>query len=155
MSSSNAQARRPLGQRLRRSLVRLMLLAAVLLGAWLVFLHLASYSEGTRSGMVIKLSKRGVLFKTWEGQLNMQSFGAIDPRGAAFNEVFNFSVEKGEEGLYRELEEVSLTGERVNLHYVERYARLPWMGETVYFVTRVERGMAPAAPGAGHSALHR
>jgi hypothetical protein len=92
-----------------------------------------------RSGVVIKVSKRGMLFKTWEGQLNLQSFGAVDAQGNAMNEVFSFSVEGGQDSLLRALESVSLSGERVNLHYVERYARLPWRGETTYFVTRIER----------------
>ncbi|MBK8340833.1 MAG: hypothetical protein IPK99_12940 [Flavobacteriales bacterium] len=92
------------------------------------------------------MSKRGMVFKTWEGQMNLQTFGAMDPRASTLNEVFSFSVERGEESLYRELEEASLSGERVNLHYVERYARLPWRGETTYFITRVERSGKAAAP---------
>lgn len=145
MSTPAAPAPRTFGQKVGRFTIRLLLLALAVLLAWLLFIYFAVYSEGSRSGMVIKLSKRGVVFKTWEGQLNMQSFGAIDASGASLNEVFNFSVQKGNDVLYRELEEASLSGERVNLHYVERYARLPWRGETTYFVTRVERNGAPAA----------
>lgn len=128
-----------IGQRFKRIAVRAGLIILGLFVAWVLFLCYASYSEGTRAGMVIKLSKRGVVFKTWEGQLNLQTFGAVTPNGNALNEVFNFSVENGEDSLYRVLEEASLTGERVNLHYVERYARLPWRGETKYFITAVER----------------
>lgn len=128
-----------IGQRFKRIAVRAGLIILGLFVAWVLFLYYASYSEGTRAGMVIKLSKRGVVFKTWEGQLNLQTFGAVTPNGNALNEVFNFSVENGEDSLYRVLEEASLTGERVNLHYVERYARLPWRGETKYFITAVER----------------
>lgn len=138
--------KRSFGSMLKRTAWRLLLVVGALLIAWVLFLYYASYSEGSRSGMVIKLSKRGMVFKTWEGQLNLQSFGALDPRGSTLNEVFNFSVETGEEQLYQELEEASLSGERVNLHYVERYARLPWRGETTYFVTRVERSGKAATP---------
>lgn len=138
--------KRSFGSMLKRTAWRVLLVVGALLIAWVLFLYYASYSEGSRSGMVIKLSKRGMVFKTWEGQLNLQSFGALDPRGSTLNEVFNFSVETGEEQLYQELEEASLSGERVNLHYVERYARLPWRGETTYFVTRVERSGKAATP---------
>lgn len=133
-----------IGQRFKRIVVRTGLIILGLSVAWVLFLYYASYSEGTRAGMVIKLSKRGVMFKTWEGQLNLQTFGAVTPNGNALNEVFNFSVENGEDSLYRVLEEASLTGERVNLHYVERYARLPWRGETKYFITAVERSGIPS-----------
>ncbi len=143
MSTPVAPAPRTFGQKVGRFTIRLLLLVLVGLLAWLLFIYYAVYSEGSRSGMVIRLSKRGVLFKTWEGQLNMQSFGAVDPKGTSLNEVFNFSVQKGDEGLYRQLEEASLSGERVNLHYVERYARLPWRGETTCFITRVERSGTP------------
>lgn len=132
------------GQRFKRIAVRTGLIVFGFFVAWVLFLYYASYSEGTRAGMVIKLSKRGVVFKTWEGQLNLQTFGALTPNGNALNEVFNFSVETGEDSLYRVLEESSLSGERVNLHYVERYARLPWRGETKYFITAVERSGVPS-----------
>lgn len=103
-----------------------------------LFLYFASYSEGVRAGAVIKLSKKGVVFKTWEGQLGLNSFGAVKSDNQ-LSEVFEFSVEKGQDSLYHQLEEVSLSGERINLYYVERYAVLPWRGSTKYFVEKVER----------------
>ncbi|MFZ1689028.1 MAG: 6-phosphogluconate dehydrogenase [Flavobacteriales bacterium] len=138
-NNSGAEAPRTFGQRVRRTTLRIALIVLALFIGWVLFLYYAAYSEGSRAGMVIKLSKRGVVFKTWEGQLNLQTFGAVTPNGNALNEVFNFSVGTGEDSLYRVLEEASLSGERVNLHYVERYARLPWRGETKYFITSVER----------------
>ena len=104
----------------------------------ILFLYYASYSEGVRAGTVIKLSKKGVVFKTWEGQLSLNSFGAVKSDNQ-LSEVFEFSVEKGQDSLYHKLEEVSLSGERINLYYVERYAVLPWRGSTKYFVEKVER----------------
>lgn len=135
---------RSFGRSVRRIAIRFGLLLLLVFIGWMLFLYYAAYSDGTRAGMVIKLSKRGVVFKTWEGQLNLQTFGAVTANGNALNEVFNFSVETGEDSLYRVLEEASLSGERVNLHYVERYARLPWRGESTYFITHVERSGRPA-----------
>ena len=145
--------KRSFGSMLKRTAWRLLLAVGALLIAWVLFLYYASYSEGSRSGMVIKLSKRGMVFKTWEGQMNLQTFGAAGAKTSALSEVFNFSVETEEDALYRELEEASLSGERVNLHYVERYARLPWRGETTYFVTHLERNATPAQPDSGRSPL--
>ncbi|NQY06279.1 MAG: hypothetical protein HRT68_08875, partial [Flavobacteriaceae bacterium] len=33
-----------------------------------------TYSEGSRAGQLIKISKKGILFKTYEGQLNTGGF---------------------------------------------------------------------------------
>ena len=91
-----------------------------------------------RSGTVIKLSRKGVVFKTWEGQLNLNSFGAINSNNQ-LSQTFNFSVENEDQALLKTLEEVSLSGERVNVYYIERYRTLPWRGSTPYFVTRIDR----------------
>ena len=136
-------APRTIGSSVKRGFRRLLLAFLVVFVLVMLFLYYGSYSKGVRSGVVIKLSERGMVFKTWEGQINLQSFGAVDAKGNAMNEVFSFSVIGGNDSLLKELEAVSLSGERVNLHYVERYAKLPWRGETVYFVDRVERSGQP------------
>ena len=123
---------------MKKNLARVLLIAIVVLTAIMLFLTYGVYSEGTRAGFVIKVSKKGVLVKTWEGQLNLQSFGATNPNNA-FSEVFDFSVQRGDTSTYKLLQEVSLTGERINLHYKEKYAALPWMGDTRYFVTKIDR----------------
>lgn len=96
------------------------------------------YDEGVRAGMVLRLSKKGVLFKTYEGQLNLQTFGAL--KGTSpITESFDFSVESSNTEVISALEQVALSGERVNLHYVKRYWIFPWRGDTKYFITKVER----------------
>lgn len=119
-------------------LIRLFLLILVASGVAIYFYFNGVYSEGTRAGVVIKVSTRGTIFKTMEGQLNMMSFGAVKSSNA-MAEVFEFSVEPGDSLIYKELQEVSLTGERVNLHFKERYGVLPWRGETPYFITKIDR----------------
>ncbi|MFZ6012606.1 MAG: 6-phosphogluconate dehydrogenase [Bacteroidota bacterium] len=96
------------------------------------------YDEGVRAGVVLRISKKGFIFKTYEGQLNLQTFGGL--KGTSpFMEAFDFSVESDREEVIKDLESVALNGERVNLHYVKRFARFPWRGDTKYFVTKVER----------------
>ncbi|MFM7194521.1 MAG: 6-phosphogluconate dehydrogenase [Bacteroidota bacterium] len=118
-----------------RNIILIVLIAGVgVLSYW----YWGTYSEGVRSGIVVKVSKKGYLFKTVEGQLNIQTLGAV--KGASpLNESFEFSVGSGDEEVFRELEAVSLSGERVSLHYIERFAIFPWRGETKYFVQKVER----------------
>jgi uncharacterized protein YwgA len=103
------------------------------------FYYWGTYSTGVRAGIVMKLSKKGRILKTYEGQLNMQVFGANKSADNQFSQTWEFSVEKSDEDVIKEIEMVALSGERVNLHYIERYSSFPWRGETKYFVQRVER----------------
>ncbi len=103
------------------------------------FLYFGKYSEGTRAGIIMKVSKKGAIFKTWEGQMNLETFGAINKSSNLVNETFSFSVEKGDPEIIKELNDAALSGERVNLHYYERYIKVPWRGDTKYFATGVER----------------
>lgn len=96
------------------------------------------YDEGVRAGTVLRISKKGMIFKTYEGQLNVQTFGAIKGTNPIM-EAFNFSVSSLDTAVINDLQEVSLSGERVNLHYVARYTAFPWRGDTKYFITKVER----------------
>jgi hypothetical protein len=123
----------------KRHFFRNLLIILILMAAGLyAFLYFSIYDEGVRAGNVVRVSKKGIAFKTYEGQLNLQSFGAL--KGASpFAETFDFSVEKSKPEVVRELEAVALSGERVNLHYIKRYAKFPWRGETKYFIIGVER----------------
>lgn len=123
---------------MRKTLFWILGIALILLIGWITFLYYGTYSEGVRAGTVIKLSRKGVLFKTWEGQLNIRSFGAVNSNNS-LSETFEFSIESDQEHIIKSLEEVSLSGERVNLHYIERYRVLPWRGSTRYFITKIER----------------
>ena len=122
-----------------KKVFKIILITIVVAGlAVFSFYYWGVYDEGVRAGNVLRISKKGVLFKTYEGQLNLQTFGAL--KGAnPIMESFDFSVEPGDEQVIKDLEEVALSGERVNLHYVKRYATFPWRGETKYFITKVER----------------
>jgi hypothetical protein len=122
----------------RRFFRRLLLFFLLILIAIFCFLNWGVYDEGIRAGVVVRISKKGVIFKTYEGQLNLQSFGAL--KGTTpLVQTFDFSVEKNRKDIVRELETVALTGERVSLHYMKRYAIFPWKGNTKYFITEVER----------------
>jgi len=115
------------------------------------FLYWGVYDEGVRAGTVLRISKKGVIFKTYEGQLNMETFGAMK-KDAPFIETFEFSVEKKDQTVISELEAVALSGERVNLRYIKRYVAFPWRGNTNYFVQGVER--LDSAKRMNHSLFH-
>ena len=79
----------------------------------ILFALYGNYSSGERAGQVIKMSKKGYVFKTNEGQLNT---------GEIQQGIWNFSVKKSEP----------------ELHYDEKYVQIPFLGDTEYFVTKVE-----------------
>jgi len=130
------------GQRVKRTtkkIVRIFIitLIIVLIGGF-SFLYWGTYEDGVMAGKILRVSEKGVMFKTYEGKINLETFGAL--RGASpIAESFDFSIEKNDENLIKELETVSLSGERVNLYFVKRYVAFPWRGDTKYFATRVER----------------
>ncbi len=131
-----------LGQRIKstaKRVVKIILITVVLLGVAVAsFMYWGVYDEGVRAGTILRISKKGMLFKTYEGQLNLQTFGALKGVNPIM-ESFDFSVESSEEEVIKELQEVALSGERVNLHYIKRYATFPWRGDTKYFIVKVER----------------
>lgn len=122
-----------------RKVMRIALIFVLVVGIGLFsFYYWGIYDEGVRAGTVLRISKMGIVFKTYEGQLNLETFGAL--RGAnPIAEAFDFSVETDNAKVIENLQEVALTGERVNLHYKKRYLIFPWRGDTKYFITRVER----------------
>lgn len=111
-----------------RAFFRYAILSLILVFvAYICFIYFVTFSEGYRAGELIKISKRGLLFKTWEGRLS---------QGVSEEQQFNFSVEKSDQDIVDKLKE--LQGERVKLTYIERYGTFYWLGDTKYFVKGVE-----------------
>lgn len=108
------------------------------------FLYFVSYEDGYWAGKVLSVSKKGFLFKTHEGRISMESFGALK-NTSPIAEVRDFSVESSNKEILKELEQVALTGERVNLKFKRMFVRFFWRGDTKYFVTAVER-LVPTTP---------
>jgi hypothetical protein len=101
-------------------------------------MYFVSYESGFMAGKILRLSEKGILFKTYEGKINLETFGAM--KGVSpIAESFDFSVGKSDPELIKELEQVALSGERVNLFFVKYYIAFPWRGDTKYFATKIER----------------
>ena len=122
-----------------KKVIKVIAITLLLIGiAVFSFLYWATYEEGVMAGKVLRVSEKGMLFKTFEGKINLETFGAL--KGTSpIAESFDFSVYKSEKELIKELQQVSLSGERVNLYFEKHYMTFPWRGDTKYFVTRVER----------------
>ncbi len=128
------------GQRVKRTtrkVVRIVIISALIIGAIaFAMAYWGVYDDGVRAGTILRISKRGVLFKTYEGQIDIGTFGGLKNVNP-IAQTFDFSVE--DEQVVKDLQTVALTGERVNLHYIKRYVGFPWRGDTRYFAIKVER----------------
>jgi hypothetical protein len=91
-----------------------------------------TYSEGSRAGVVVKLSHKGNWTKTWEGELSM---GALDQGGV--REKWAFSVLEGPQ--VEAVQDAMDHGKRVKLEYREQRGLQSWNGATKYFITGVEK----------------
>ena len=109
--------------------VVLPLVVLLLLIAGYFWLALSwSFSTGDRAGWVQKLSNKGWVCKTWEGELALVSLPGTMP------EKFTFTIWDKE--VARQV--TSVMGKRVTLHYEEKVG-LPGscFGDTRYYVTGV------------------
>jgi hypothetical protein len=111
-------------------LLSLILVPAVIIALWIWVTLGYVYSTGERAGYLQKISKKGWLCKTWEGEI------AMTPLPGATPQYFEFTVRN--DSLAHLLE--TYAGKQVSLTY-EQHRGIPssCFGETQYFVTRVQR----------------
>ncbi len=100
-----------------------------------VFICGISYSTGARTGVIIKASQRGVVFKTYEGELNLggisEGDGTIMP-----NRIWKFSIPRHDTAVYNKA--IRTQGKHVRLYYNEVIKNFFWQGDTPYLVNRIE-----------------
>lgn len=118
----------------------LVILAVVLLVIIAVFIKPLGginykYSEGHRSGTVYKFSKKGFIWKTWEGELSLD-LTERDDNGNLVNKIFHFSCSSDE--VAKEITAAASSGKRVTLHYQQYKIRGYKYGATEYDILRVE-----------------
>ena len=117
---------------MKKILVIIVAIAALSTVLYFGFLHNTSYSEGLRSGELIRISHKGMVFKTWEGELSQGISGA---------QIFSFSVMDSEKEVIQNLQE--LEGQYVQVSYKELYKTFPWWGDSRCFVTSVKKVNSP------------
>src|SRR6476660_6829061 len=112
------------------ALLVLILVPAVIIALWIWVALGYTYASGERAGYIQKISKKGWVCKTWEGELAMANLPGTMPQIFAFT-VRNDSV--------AEILEQTI-GKQVSVTY-EQHRGLPTtcFGETEYFISRVNR----------------
>jgi uncharacterized protein YxeA len=99
---------------------------------YVTVIYFATYSEGVRSGELIKFTKKGTLFKTWEGEISQGISGA---------QIFSFSVERENKKVIENL--VKYQGNYVKVTYIERFDTFFWLGETNYYIKDIIKEQSP------------
>jgi len=122
-----------------KSILGYIVVVVLALGGYILVVTSWSYSSGERAGWVQKLSSKGWLCKTWEGEMAMVSMPGTT------TEKFHFTV--WDEDIAEQINKV--IGKRVALHYEEKKG-IPTscFGETRYYITKVSVvDEIPLAPG--------
>ena len=107
-------------------LLVVLVIAGPVLWTWATLSY--DYSDGERAGYVQKLSRKGWICKTWEGELALVNLPGAMP------EIFYFSVR--DDAVAKRIQNV--VGKRVALTY-EEHIGVPTtcFGDTGYFVVDV------------------
>src|SRR5271167_3202525 len=123
----NSSRRGPPRRGLRLMLILLLLVIAGV-GLWTWFTLTWAYSDGERAGVLQKVSRRGWLCKTYEGELAQFVVAGISPQ------IWEFSAR--DPVIAAQLNKA--VGHKVQLHYTE-HAAIPTscFADTRYFVDRV------------------
>ena len=103
-----------------------ILIIGIIGGALFAFNYYVPYSEGWRAGKLVKFSRKGVLIKTWEGELST---------GVGQDHLWDFSVQDGQKLVIEKM--VDYQGKGVKIKYIERFWSISWLGETKYFAKEI------------------
>jgi hypothetical protein len=125
--------------RRRRKWPYLVLILLLGFAAYTSFVLRWSYSDGERVGILQKLSHKGFLCKTTEGELALYVVAGMSPQ------IWAFTVRDAQ--VARRLD--SMLGERIRLHYTEHLGvPTSCFGDTAYYVDSAAQINSPsAAPG--------
>lgn len=113
--------------------VGFMILAFVFLACWKGIMP--TYSEGFRSGVVVKFSKKGAFWKSYEGTLNL---GAVESRtdGTLTPTTFDFSVLDPE--IVSEITAAQEKGKRITVTYNQWLLAPLFIIDTSYVIKAIK-----------------
>jgi hypothetical protein len=104
----------------------ILVVPAAIVALWTWITLSFAYSTGERAGYVQKLSRKGWICKTWEGELAMANIPGAMP------EIFKFSVRDDSVAAHL----TQTMGQRVSISYAQhKGVPTSCFGETEYYVT--------------------
>ena len=97
--------------------------------------YLNPYTQDTlTTGYITNVEKRGIFFKTYEGEMVSENVALDSAR--VYQRDLHFSIPSPE--LARELQSLQGTGRKVTITTEKSYGVLPWRGASNVIVTNVE-----------------
>jgi len=135
-SKSGKPEKKPMGvlkRKIRKYLYILLAFFLLLVAAYVYWSYFFTFSDGYRAGELQKFSRKGNIFKTYEGEMILSSVQS-NKNVALASEKFVFSVADHNVALQLE----KLQGKNVVVHYTQKNNTLPWRGETTFIVSSVK-----------------
>lgn len=130
---------------MRKAIFIIIVTLVLALTGYTYWFYYRSYGDGFREGYFQKFSRKGNIFKTYEGELVLEGFGSRGmPKGTNFSaNYFYFSAV--DEQIADSLEKS--IGKTIKVHYTQYLRSLPWRGDNYsaknqeagqYIVDRIE-----------------
>lgn len=112
-------------------IVLLVLFLGIFAFVWWNYYY--TYSDGNRFGLLQKFSRRGTVFKTYEGEMILSSVKG-NANVPIASEKFFFSVT--DDKVAQQLN--NLQGRSITVHYKEKNSAAFWRGDSPYIVDSVK-----------------
>ncbi len=119
-------------KKLKKIAYWILTIVIVIIAVFIYFKYSFTYSTGYRAGLLQKFSEKGLVFKTYEGEMVLSSVQS-NANVAIASEKFLFSV--ADETVAKSMEQIQ--GRHVVVHYKEKNGALPWRGDSHYIVDSV------------------
>jgi hypothetical protein len=123
---------------IRRIFFLIIVFFILFVSVFIYWKYYFTYSDGSRAGLLQKLSRKGTIFKTYEGEMILSSVQSNNNVPLA-SEKFFFSV--SDKRVADQLNK--LQGEFIVVYYREMNGTLPWRGESAYVVDSVSVSKRP------------
>ncbi len=124
--------------KLKKWTFRLIIAALIIFVGVIVLLNSMTYSEGFIIGKATSFSKKGIIFKTYEGEIKVSGSDLGELKGLESGK-WAFSVKKNiEKDVLESIEKAIEENKRAKFYYKEKYWNSSWSGDTKYYVYDVE-----------------
>jgi hypothetical protein len=120
-------------KRSKKVLKWFLILVLIIGSIFIYWKYFYTYSDGYRAGLLQKFSHKGMIFKTYEGEMVLSSVSSSRDVALA-SEKFFFSLTN--KSLIRQLD--TLQGDMVIVHYKQKNAPAFWRGDSPYLVDSVK-----------------
>ena len=132
-SSSKPSFRAGIVQKSKKILKWILSAIVIIVCIVIYWKYFFTYSEGYRAGLLQKFSHKGMLIKTYEGELILSSVSSNKDVALA-SEKFFFTLTN--KALIRQLD--TLQGDMIIVHYRQKNGTIFWRGDSEYLVDSVK-----------------